>query len=77
MTGRPVAAPPEHRGARILPRRSNYSFEKRQRELAKAEKKAARLEARARKRKPQAAEGKSGESEGQAGGDPPEVEEAR
>ena len=66
MTGRPPAAPPEHRGECGLPRRSNYSFEKRQRELAKAEKKAARLAARARKREGHSDEELSGESDGQA-----------
>ena len=66
MAGRPPAAPPEHRGECGLPRRPNYSFEKRQRELAKAEKKAARLEARARKRERKSDEGQSDESDDRA-----------
>jgi len=75
MTGRPAAAPAEHRGECGLPRRSNYSFEKRRRELAKAEKKAARLEARARTRQRKSDEGRSGEGDGQADDGPPEAEE--
>lgn len=58
-----------------MPRKPNYSFERRQRELAKAEKKAARLEARAKKRERQAAERRSSENDGPAGEDPPEGEE--
>ncbi|MCY4495911.1 MAG: hypothetical protein OXC14_01350 [Rhodospirillaceae bacterium] len=58
-----------------MPRQPNYSFEGRQRELAKAEKKAPRLEARARKRERQAAERRSSENDGQAGEDPPGGEE--
>lgn len=75
MAGRPLAAPPEHRGECELPRRSNYSFEKRQRELAKAEKRAARLKARARTRERQSDDGLSGESDGQADDGPREAEE--
>ena len=45
-----------------MARKPNYSFERRQRELAKAEKKAARQEARAKRRERQAAEKRSGES---------------
>ena len=75
MTGRPAATPSEHRGEGGLPRRSNYSFEKRRRELAKAEKKAARLEARAKTRQRKSDEGRSGESDGQADDGPPEAEE--
>ena len=44
-----------------MARKPNYSFEKRQRELAKAEKKAARQEARVRRRERQSAEKESGE----------------
>ena len=75
MSGRTVSAPLEHRGERVLPFKPNYSFERRQRELAKAEKKAARLEARARKPERQAAENRSGESDGQADESPPKAEE--
>ena len=57
-----------------MPFKPNYSFERRQRELAKAEKKAARLEARARKPERQAAENRSGESDGQADESPPKAE---
>ena len=46
-----------------MARKPNYSFERRQRELAKAEKKAARLEAKARKREQRAAQGAAGESD--------------
>ena len=73
-----MSAPPEHRGERTLPRKPNYTFERRQRELAKAEKKAARLEARARKREERrAAENPSGDSDGKADESPPTAEEAR
>ena len=48
-----------------MARKPNYSFERRQREIAKAEKKAARLEARARKRERQSAESGSGETDRQ------------
>ena len=44
--GRAAAAPTKHHGERGLPRKPNHSFERRQRELAKAEKKAARPTAR-------------------------------
>ena len=70
MLARSVAALPERNGELKLPRKPNYSFEKRQRELAKAEKKAARLEAQARKR-----ERKSCDGENQAGESAPETEE--
>ena len=53
-----------------MPRKPNYSFEKRQRELAKAEKKAARLEAQARKR-----ERKSCDGENQAGESTPATDD--
>ena len=46
-----------------MARKPNYSFERRQREIAKAEKKAARLEARARKRERQSAASGSGEND--------------
>ena len=51
-----------------MPRKPNYSFERRQRELAKAEKKAARREARAKRKEQQTAEA-------QAGDGAPETEE--
>ena len=60
-----------------MPRKPNYSFERRQREIAKAAKKAARLEARARKPERQAAENRAGESEGGADENPPKAEEER
>ena len=73
-----MSAPPQHRGERTLPRKPNYTFERRQREIAKAEKKAARLEARARKREERrAAENPSGESDGQPDESPPTVEDDR
>ena len=77
MTGRAVSAPPEHHGERVLPRKPNYSFERRQRELAKAEKKAARLEARARKPERQAAESQPGASDGGADESPPKPDEVQ
>lgn len=58
-----------------MPRKPNYSFERRQRELAKAEKKNARLEARAKRKERLAAENKPGESDGQADDTPPATEE--
>ena len=73
-----MSAPPEHRGERTLPRKPNYTFERRQRELAKAEKKAARLEARARKREERrAAEAPSGEGDGQPDESPPTADEVQ
>ena len=70
MLGRSFAALPERNGERKLPRKPNYSFEKLQRELAKAEKKAAQLEAQARKR-----ERKSCDGDSQAGESSPATEE--
>ena len=54
-----------------MPRKPNYSYERRQREIAKAAKKAARLEARARKPERQADESPPAESDGQAAESPP------
>lgn len=50
-----------------MARRSNYSFERYQRDLAKAEKKAARREARSRRKERSADEGQLEENGAQAG----------
>jgi len=64
--GRPAPIPTSRRAQR-LPRKPNYSFERRQRDLAKAAKKAARLEARTLRRERRAAERQASESDGEAG----------
>ena len=57
-----------------MPRKRNYGYERRQRELAKDGKKAARLEDRARRRERQSDEDRSAEGDGRPGENPPAAE---